>query len=83
MEWQPDITQCQKDPGTTAEATLDQFIFGVRRNDFTEKYLALAATDDSQVKKKGRRELRLHELPAEKQKLFTGDEGSDKKEWSA
>ena len=35
------------------------------------------------MKKKGRKEIKLHELPPEKQKLFVDSEGSDAREWKA
>eukprot|EP00439_Symbiodinium_sp_Y106_P022669 s217_g2.t2 len=66
-----------------AGITLDEYLFGVRRNVFQDKYEALAAQDSNPVKKKGRKELRLSELPPETQALFTGPEGSDAKEWAA
>ena len=65
------------------EVSLQQFLFGMKRNDFTEKYEALAAMDANPQKKKGRKEIQLSELPAEQKKLFTEDGGSDQKEWLA
>ena len=68
-----------------AGITQDVFLFGFKRNSFQERYEALAATGQGkpEMKKKGRKELYLKELDAEKQKLFTGPEGSDAKEWAA
>ncbi|CAE7715141.1 RE1 [Symbiodinium necroappetens] len=65
---------------------LHTFLFGVSRNYFSERYMALAATSgqgDSNVKKKGRKEIKLPELSADLQKQFTEPGGSDGKEWDA
>ena len=62
---------------------MSDFMFGVRRNYFQNRYEALAASDGKNGKKKGRKELNLKELSSEKQLLFTGRDGSDAKEWSA
>ena len=67
-----------------AGVNLRQFLFGVRRNDFSEKYQALAAgATGGTTKKKGRKEIRLSELSPEQAKLFTQPGGSDEKEWQA
>ena len=67
-----------------AGVNLRQFLFGVRRNDFSEKYHALAAGATSgTTKKKGRKEIRLSELSPEQARLFTQPGGSDEKEWQA
>ena len=62
---------------------LQDFLFRVRRNDFTEKYHSLAAVTMPEVKKKGRKELKLQELDAKHKELFLGQGGSDEKEWNA
>ena len=62
----------------------DVFLFGMKRNSFQERYEALAAqTAGGVTKKKGRKEIRLSDLPEEKKRLFTGQGGSDQKEWDA
>ena len=68
----------------------EAFLFGVKRNDFTEKYEALAAQEEptgtsggALTKKKGRKELKLTDLKPEQQRLFTGQGGSDAREWDA
>ena len=62
----------------------DVFLFGMKRNSFQERYEALAAqTAGGVTKKKGRKEIRLSDLPEEKKGLFTGQGGSDQKEWDA
>ena len=68
-----------------AGVTQDVFLFGFKRNCFQKRYEAMAATSHQrpEPKKKGRKELYLKELDAEKQKLFTGPDGSDAKEWAA
>ena len=65
--------------------TRSDLVFGVRRNSFQEHYRALAAQGQPQdpVKKKARKEIRLHELSQEQQLLFTGPTGSDAREWDA
>ena len=66
--------------------SLKEFLFGVQRNDFSEHYEALsagAANETDGQKKKGRKEIKLYELPKEKQELFVGAEGSDSREWKA
>ena len=70
--------------------SLDTFIFGMRRNDFYERYksmqehamqgTALSAPD---TKKKGRKEVKLHELKPELRREFTKEGGSDQREWDA
>ena len=71
----------------SAGVGLKQFLFGVRRNDFTEKYQALAVGSENggskSTKKKGRKEISLHELTPEQTSEFTKDGGSDEKEWKA
>ena len=62
---------------------MSDFMFGVRRNHFQDRDEALAASDGKGGKKKGRKELNLKELSSEQQLLFTGQGGSDAKEWSA
>eukprot|EP00435_Cladocopium_sp_Y103_P040884 s349_g11.t1 len=65
--------------------SISDFVFGVRRNDFYDKYEALAnagGSGDAQ-KKKGRKEIKLPELSQEQQQLFTGAGGSDEREWAA
>ena len=54
--------------------SLREFLFGVKRNDFYDKYEALAANDQQQPpqKKKGRKEIKLSELSPQQQRLFTG-----------
>ena len=61
------------------------FIFGVHRNDFYEKYHALAAVAQPPegVKKRGREEIKLGEMETQVRELFTGVGGSDEKEWKA
>lgn len=63
--------------------SLGQFLFGVKRNTFEDKYFALAANDTGGQKKKGRKEIKLSELSSEQQLLFTGDGGADDREWKA
>ena len=69
------------------DISAQDFMFGVRRNTFQERYEALAATEkagaDSGAKKKGRKELKLSEVTDEQRQLFVGKGGSDEKEWSA
>ena len=62
------------------------FLFGVRRNVFSDKYEALAAQGQASgeaVKKKARKEIKLAELGQETQRLFTAPGGSDEREWGA
>ena len=69
------------------------FVFGVKRNDYHDKYLNLideysAGAHDEHllqqaVKKKGRKEIKLHELSNDLKQNFTGPEGSDEREWKA
>ena len=64
------------------------FMFGVKRNQFDEKYIAMyehamQAVGGPVTKKKGRKEIKLADLDKEQQKLFVGPCGSDAKEWSA
>ena len=66
----------------------DAFMFGVKRNDFSDKYQKLnesacQAAAPAPVKKKARKEVKLSELTPELKKLFTGDGGSDSVEWQA
>ena len=66
-----------------------QFLFGVKRNDFEERYSGLAdrafaaGQVENPVKKRGRKEIKLSELSSVQQKLFTGPGGSDQTEWEA
>ena len=65
---------------------VSEFMFGVRRNSFQDKYKALASTEGGNsngTKKKGRKELKLSEISAEHRQLFVGQGGADEKEWSA
>ena len=63
---------------------LKEFLFGMRRNDFTQKYQALAAgVATNGPKKKGRKEIHLNELTPEQADEFTKEGGSDEKEWKA
>ena len=70
---------------------VSEFMFGVRRNYFRDKYEALAAGEGPQtttvgtagMKKKGRKELKLSEISDEHRQLFVGTGGADEKEWSA
>ena len=69
-----------------AGVDLPTFLFGVSRNDFSERYSALAAGENNQgnaVKKKGRKEIKLQELPPELQVKFTQAGGADAREWDA
>ena len=65
------------------------FMFAVYRNLFDDKYAVLAeyafqsGQTTTPVKKKGRKELKLNEIPKDKQLLFTGPDGSDAREWKA
>ena len=64
----------------------DAFMFGVKRNDFSDRYQKLnesAFQAAAPVKKKARKEIRLSELTQDKKELFTGDGGSDTVEWQA
>ena len=69
--------------------TFDQFMFGVRRNDFTDKYLGMyefamgASVESTPLKKKGRKEIRLNDLEPQLRDEFLGQDGSDAKEWRA
>jgi len=66
--------------------SLEQFLFGVQRNDFQDRYEALAAQGqqpESGAKKKGRKEIKLSELPKDLQQKFTAEDGADAKEWKA
>ena len=71
----------------TSGVNVSEFMFGVRRNVFQDKYEALASTDGGNnnggVKKKGRKELKLSEISDEHRQLFVGKGGADEKEWSA
>ena len=69
---------------------LDVFLFGVKRNLFDDKYqnmyehaMGANLTNAPVVKKKGRKEIVLKDLAREQQQLFTGDGGSDAKEWES
>eukprot|EP00435_Cladocopium_sp_Y103_P033942 s1186_g8.t1 len=68
-----------------AGISVEEFVFGMKRNDFTERYHALAAntSQTGPPKKKGRKEIKLSELPAQQQHLFTEVDGSDDREWKA
>ncbi len=67
-----------------AGINMSEFMFGVKRNDFYERYEALSAQSSTAGgKKKGRKEIKLSELSPQQQLLFTGDSGSDEKEWKA
>ena len=77
------------------EDSKSQFLFGVKRNDFHDQYLALedaaetsfAATSSTTStgggNKKGRKEINLNQLDRKHQQKFTGDDGSDEREWKA
>ncbi|CAJ1341757.1 unnamed protein product [Effrenium voratum] len=77
------------------EVSKSQFLFGVKRNDFHDQYLALedaaetsfAATSSTTSagggNKKGRKEINLNQLDRKHQQKFTGDDGSDEREWKA
>ena len=70
----------------SAGVDLKTFLFGVLRNDFSERYLALAAGEGNNppnTKKKGRKEIQLNALPPELQEKFIGPGGADSKEWEA
>ena len=59
-------------------------MFGMKRNDFYERYEVLSAQSSTAGgNKKGRKEIKLNELTSQQQFLFTGDGGSDGKEWKA
>ena len=68
--------------------SLSDFIFGVHRNDFEDKYVdmyeyAMGATaSEAGVKKKGRKEIKLNELNEEQRMMFI-EEGAGAKEWKA
>lgn len=68
--------------------SLSDFIFGVHRNDFEDKYVdmyeyAMGATaTEAGVKKKGRKEIKLNELNEEQRMMFV-EEGANAKEWKA
>ena len=64
---------------------VNEFVFGMKRNDFSQRYHALAANPNQTdpPKKKGRKEIKLSELPAQQQRLFTEPDGSDDREWKA
>lgn len=65
----------------------EAFMFGVKRNDFSEKYRQLNASAYQTVaptmKKKARKEIKLSDLSKELQEKFTGQDGSDSVEWEA
>ena len=74
--------RCQ-DALLARDIELSDFIFGVHRNDFYDKYQALAAVEKPDVKKRGRKEIKLNDLDDQRRMLFTGTGGADEKEWSA
>ena len=68
--------------------SIDDFLFGFRRNVFEDKYLAMyeyamGANAPPANVKKGRKELRLADQPADIREKFTGVGGSDDREWQA
>lgn len=71
------------------EVSQSQFLFGVKRKDFSERYAELedsamqAQGQAAAGKKKGRKEVRLTELSEEQRQLFTMAGGADEKEWRA
>eukprot|EP00435_Cladocopium_sp_Y103_P025818 s3297_g6.t1 len=74
-----------------AGVSLDVFLFGFKRNVFDDKYESMyeyamgasLANANNGGKKKGRKEISLKDLPQDQQDLFTGESGSDAKEWKA
>lgn len=82
--------QSQEESFLALGVTLEDFMFGVKRNIFDDKFenmyaYAMGNTDGntSAVKKKGRKEIRLQDLPPEVKQQFVGPEGSDNREWQA
>eukprot|EP00438_Fugacium_kawagutii_P008061 Skav219569 [mRNA] locus=scaffold3203:12014:25029:+ [translate_table: standard] len=74
----------------SVDVTLDDFLFGVKRNRFDDKYqdmyeyaMGASVNGNNTAKKKGRKEIALKDLSKEQQEMFTGAGGSDAKEWKA
>ena len=80
----------QEDAFLALDVTLDDFMFGVKRNLFDDKFenmYAYAMTggdgNASAIKKRGRKEIRLQDLSDELKQMFVGPDGADHKEWRA
>eukprot|EP00435_Cladocopium_sp_Y103_P056571 s1232_g19.t1 len=65
----------------------DVFMFGAKRNDFSQRYRQLNESafqaNAPHMKKKARKEIRLNEITKELQEKLTGSEGSDAVEGQA
>ena len=78
----------QEEAFLAAGVSLSDFIFGVHRNDFEDRYQSMyeyamgASSTEAVVKKKGRKEIRINELNEEQRRMFVED-GADEKEWKA